>query len=407
MTKSWNNWSNSEGLFSIISIETRLQKGKCASWEVETHALLAIAHGVRTHAPAVLRAAAHVRMVHLMMRLDLPMMTMLLRLRLGELLTKPTSKFGWWVLSLLLLVAGTLAAQVERTGNHTVVPCCSYYGDYIEQANNEVSLQDRDQLYQKAFKRYSTGEEQDYHKAAKVVAQLGDYRRALLYLNNEVAPRPWQIPVILEDTLLWCYMRDMLKDSLDKAWKPKYDSYVAGLNQGLIRRLNNLGTIDQYVRGIFAPLSTITSVDTSRLVHHLWKWIAELDSMKESIADSIITALGRYPGTDIIGPEASKNMWLCVTHSDTTFQKQIEPLMRASCEQGLTPWKYYAFVADRIEVKREAHHTRYGCAMFNFPDRGAVMLPWDPQCVNYLRESIGLPPWHGFDNLGPCPKDNQ
>ncbi|GGH66995.1 hypothetical protein GCM10011379_21770 [Filimonas zeae] len=98
-----------------------------------------------------------------------------------------------------------------------------------------------------------------------------------------------------------------------------------------------------------------------------------------------------FPGYDLVGKEASEHYWLLVQHSDfeVAFQKKALPLMHQQVMRNNATGKFYAYLADRIEVN-EGRKQRYGTQIVMTANGYQPKPLADTTQVAQLRKSIGL-----------------
>lgn len=98
-----------------------------------------------------------------------------------------------------------------------------------------------------------------------------------------------------------------------------------------------------------------------------------------------------FPGYDLVGKDASEHYWMLVQHSDfdVAFQKQVLPLMHQQVVKHNATGKFYAYLADRIEIN-EGRRQLYG-TQITMTASGYQPKPLaDSAHVEQRRKSIGL-----------------
>jgi hypothetical protein len=108
--------------------------------------------------------------------------------------------------------------------------------------------------------------------------------------------------------------------------------------------------------------------------------------------DLVITGLGGWPSSAMVGEEAAEAAWLIVQHAISLpdFQRRMLTLVKAAAAAGDVPAWHAACLEDRIRVL-EGRTQIYG-SQFDWDDAG-VLSPApieDPQNVNARRAAIGL-----------------
>ncbi len=110
-----------------------------------------------------------------------------------------------------------------------------------------------------------------------------------------------------------------------------------------------------------------------------------------------------WPAEDIAGKDGAEAAWLIAQHSigEPEFQKNVLRLLTDSAVAGRVPPWHAAYLEDRIAML-EGRPQRYGSQWLDDPRDGRTR-PWklsDPERVNELRASVGLPPLHPVPEPG-------
>ena len=111
-----------------------------------------------------------------------------------------------------------------------------------------------------------------------------------------------------------------------------------------------------------------------------------------------------WPAEDIAGEDGAKAAWFIVQHSvgEPAFQRQVLALLQESSAAGRVPAWQAAYLEDRIAL-HEGRPQRFGSQWVDSPEDGRLR-PWrlaDPEHVDDLRASVGLPPLHPIPEPGP------
>ena len=118
-----------------------------------------------------------------------------------------------------------------------------------------------------------------------------------------------------------------------------------------------------------------------------------------------------WPADDVAGKDGGEAAWLIAQHSigEPQFQKDVLLLLTESAAAGRTPRWQAAYMEDRIAML-EGRPQRYGSQWLDDPRDGRTR-PWklsDPERVNELRASVGLPALHPVPEPGPdLPEDQR
>lgn len=86
-------------------------------------------------------------------------------------------------------------------------------------------------------------------------------------------------------------------------------------------------------------------------------------------------------------------LYIIIHSKDISFQKKYLPIVKESCENGITKWQYYALLYDKIGVK-EYNTQRYG-TQYRADEKGTVlgMYPLeDKEHLNEWRKQVKLAP---------------
>jgi len=132
-----------------------------------------------------------------------------------------------------------------------------------------------------------------------------------------------------------------------------------------------------------------------------WKASHPIVSMNTQRLIKLIAAFG-YPDIDVVGVDANKAAWLIFQHSDKDVKEIYLPMIKASCDRGQTPMKYYAYVHDRLTTQSGITETKYCCAGRKEADGVIWFRAQNKNCLNLYRESVGLPPWEEYRREEPC-----
>ena len=86
----------------------------------------------------------------------------------------------------------------------------------------------------------------------------------------------------------------------------------------------------------------------------LWKIQKEYDKENQRFLDSVITIYGCWTGISILGQDGASVAFLIAQHSDNDvkFQEKCLNLMKESLIKNDIPRHYYAYLMDRIMLKK-------------------------------------------------------
>lgn len=177
----------------------------------------------------------------------------------------------------------------------------------------------------------------------------------------------------------------LLLHSLGACAAPEAESFG---NPALSEELLHMAEADQAIRqeliagGIVQPsLELITRM-------------MALDAEHLTRLQEIIDEYG-WPGTSLVGSDASHAAFLIVQHGNHRTQEQMLPLVKAAFQNGGLDGQSYALLLDRVLIGRGELQV-YGTQVApidQWKDGQPIVLPTaDMDQVDALRASIGLPP---------------
>ncbi|HEY3628773.1 MAG TPA: DUF6624 domain-containing protein [Terracidiphilus sp.] len=111
-----------------------------------------------------------------------------------------------------------------------------------------------------------------------------------------------------------------------------------------------------------------------------------------------------WPAEDIAGDDGAKAAWFIVQHAvgEPEFQRQVLGWLRECAEANRVPAWQAAYLEDRIAM-HEGRPQRFGTQWMDSLEDG-LARPYtlaDPEHVNELRASVGLPALHPIPAPGP------
>ncbi|MEZ4808163.1 MAG: DUF6624 domain-containing protein [Flavobacteriales bacterium] len=255
--------------------------------------------------------------------------------------------------------------------------------------------------YDSAFKRFD-GFPEDYYAAARVNQLAGSEQRVESLLRSAVRRGFMDLDQLRTDSVLKPYRKKPRNEALMLALEDTILVRRERLDLQLIKRLEKLRILDQEPRSLLSRLGEHLA-DTSQQIMDLWPVIRYLDRMNVDTLEKIIAEFG-FPGMDMVGPEGNKTVWLVLQHADVDVMERYNDMFRHSCEQGLTPMKYYAYFYDRLLILRGNTKVKYGCVFARHSDGQYYMDLEDPGCINRIRESVGLEPLDSYRGEENCSK---
>lgn len=123
-----------------------------------------------------------------------------------------------------------------------------------------------------------------------------------------------------------------------------------------------------------------------------------------------LIAIHGWPAEDIAGQDGAKAAWFIVQHSigEPAFQREVLAMLRACASRDRVPAWNAAYLEDRIAM-HEGRAQRFGTQWMDSPEDGRTR-PWrlaEPDRVNELRASVGLPALHPIPEPGPLLPEEQ
>ncbi len=123
---------------------------------------------------------------------------------------------------------------------------------------------------------------------------------------------------------------------------------------------------------------------------YYWELISKQDSINQIEVVNILDKHG-WVGTDLVGKNGNKALWLVIQHAPIKIQEKYLPSLKKSVRHGLTPGHYLALLEDRILMKNGKPQT-YGSQIITNQNTGKkeVYKIKDPVNVNKRRKEVGL-----------------
>jgi hypothetical protein len=295
-----------------------------------------------------------------------------------------------WYLSLVLLLS--------------CGPACSqrFFHDHLfmaEQAADSGDLHVAVLYFDSAFARYTGGYEERISYAS-VLKRLGNEEGACRQLVFAADRHMHDYHDKLVDSIWIDWAQPALYDVFKKYADSTMAAHNARYNADYAAELLRMNVVDQGIRKIFGLFES-TGMATDSVESLYWRYVLPIDSVN---VDRFLRLYQRYgfPDIDRVGFEANKAGWLILQHAPLSVQKQLLPVLLKSCEQGQTPWKYYAYLSDRIITQSGVTETKYGCSGRKEADGIFWFRALNKSCLNNYRESVGLPPMDEYRQEQPC-----
>jgi hypothetical protein len=174
------------------------------------------------------------------------------------------------------------------------------------------------------------------------------------------------------------------------------------LNEELRRELISMRDEDMRVRAELAAANELGGPYVPRMEAIHVKNVARLRQLIERHG---------WPAEEIAGKDGAEAAWIIAQHAigEPDFQRQALLRMQECAAGGRIPAWHAAYLEDRVAMY-EGRPQRFGTQWIDDPRDGRAR-PWtlaDPQVVNELRASVGLPDLHPIPEPGPdLPADRQ
>lgn len=124
----------------------------------------------------------------------------------------------------------------------------------------------------------------------------------------------------------------------------------------------------------------------------LWNSIHTKDSLNQIKVMKILDTRG-WLGTDVVGKDGSRALFLVIQHADLPIQEKYLPMMKEALKKGDASGSSLALLEDRVALRKGGLQT-YGSQIGMMPETGEhYVLPLaDPDQVNQRRNEVGLGP---------------
>lgn len=172
-------------------------------------------------------------------------------------------------------------------------------------------------------------------------------------------------------------------DSASEARKVNYDS--VGI------QLRFIGDEDQKYRGQLDETVAKYGGGTPE-VKQLFQAMKYGDSLNLIGVSAILRQYG-WLGSDQVGEEANKALFMVIQHADQTVQEHYLPLMQEAVKAKKLKPSSFALLQDRL-AQRQGRKQIYGSQIYwnTKTDQYYVYAIDDPDHVDQLRKSVGLAP---------------
>jgi hypothetical protein len=158
----------------------------------------------------------------------------------------------------------------------------------------------------------------------------------------------------------------------------------------LQKKLLEMRAQEQDIRSKFGPVYSSRGHQSDEF-KTLAAQMAAIDSKNLAELERIVQQYG-WPGTDLVGADASNAAFLILQHAPLARQNALLPLFRRAVAAGNARAADLALLEDRILVG-EGKKQLYGSQVTAGPDGVPRLHPIeDPDNVDSRRSAVGLPP---------------
>lgn len=254
-------------------------------------------------------------------------------------------------------------------------------GDY------SLSAQKWDQAFKKR-KGFST----DYYNAACIKALEGKKKEALQYLRYAIEQGYEDISWLEKDADFSSLWETKEWENFLKEIPNIQAKRMKGLKLKQKELLEELRMQDQVIRLLLPDAEKRFGRKSNEYKWFSSKLMARNDSIVLEEIKLIINEHG-WLGISEVGELANQTLWLVIQHAPVDVQEKYLPLLEESVEKGESKGWYYAFLIDRV-LMRKGEKQIYGTqALWNKDLEKNVIYPiQNPKEVDKLRKSVGLEP---------------
>ncbi len=219
--------------------------------------------------------------------------------------------------------------------------------------------------------------------------EAGNQERSIFYLEKALLLR-WQPQDILE-TLETAPEYEFLRQH--ERFREIMDTNYAKRKKygGIASTLIDIGIKDQTLRQLLSCAQEKFADDSLQL-NAYYDLMEMQDSFNLIYVTSVLDKHG-WLAINKIGEPANRALWQVIQHSPLEVQEKYLPLLRESAEKVESRMSSYAFLQDRVLMRR-GQRQRYGTQIAKHPDTGksAVYPVEDPINIDSIRASVGFEP---------------
>jgi hypothetical protein len=188
---------------------------------------------------------------------------------------------------------------------------------------------------------------------------------------------------------------DLLILYSDKRWsevlnlvKTNKEKVEANLDKPLVAILETIYHEDQYLRRQIQEVEKKYGRGSDEMKAH-WKIINKKDSINLIEIEKILDERG-WLGSDIIGEQGNKTLFLVIQHSNLETQEKYLPMMREAVSSGNALSNNLALLEDRVSLGKGRRQI-YGSQIGRDENGEYFVFPLiEPENVNQRRKEVGL-----------------
>jgi len=169
----------------------------------------------------------------------------------------------------------------------------------------------------------------------------------------------------------------------------------ANLDKPLIAILDTIYQEDQKYRQQINVVKEKYGWKSDEMKAH-WKLINKKDSINLIKIQEILDERG-WLGSDIIGDQGNKTIFLVIQHSDLEIQEKYLPMMRDAVKNGHAKASGLALLVDRVAIRKGEKQTYGSQVGMDQETKEYFVFPLlDPDNVDVRRAEVGLGKLHDY-----------
>lgn len=266
------------------------------------------------------------------------------------------------------------------------------YDAYVSQANNLYENNRYDasaKAWKEAFE-IQKGYASDYYNAACTFSLAGKPDEAIDHLKEAIRVGWSDIEWLKNDGDLAPLHGSEAWENLLEEIPELQKSYLKSINVGMKNELEKLRLEDQTIRFMLSDVEERFGRDSEE-----YKWFRhELMPRNDNLVlEKVINFIDEngWVGINEVGEDANQTLWLIIQHAPLEIQEKYLPILKKSVDEGESKASYFAFLTDRI-LMRKGEKQIYGTqSLWNPEKQKNVIYPIeDYKTVNTRRANVGL-----------------